>query len=388
MKKIFVITRAISFDDGVGGLERSAYDHIIEMHRIGYRVSLISPAKKVAGNIPEYISFQDVPWPQKSVVSIFGYEYVLWCNRVAKYIEKNVPEGSVLHFHGAAVGAIYFISKNKREKYKAVANPHGMEEFTSGKLKSEFNRFFIRWLAQKAKHANVIIATDQLLIDKVKKNINVTDDKILLIPNGVNILRLTSLVNKEFIKNIREKDDFIVLSLGRIEFNKGYDLLAKAISELNDEYYSNKKIKWIHLGRGSRKSDIEKIISSGKSNYQIIEYATDEEVNSYLSICDIFVQPSRFEGSSLTTLEAMAHGCIVIGTKVGGIPNKIINNETGFLTESVDSDSIKKTLQKVMKLDDVNSIKYAAKTFVEDNFDVSKLAIKYDNLYSRLTRGE
>lgn len=387
MKKIFVVTRAISFDDGVGGLERSAYDHIIEMNRIGYLVSLVSPAKKIVGKTPEYIDFHDVPWPQKGIVSIFGYEYVLWCHRVAKYIESNIPERSVLHFHGAAVGAIYFISKNKREKYKTVANPHGMEEFTSGKLKSEINRFFIRWLSQKAKYANMIIATDKLLIDKVKKNINVTDEQVLLIPNGVNILRLTSLVNRDYIKKIKASGNFIILSLGRIEFNKGYDLLAKAISELKSELNSSKKIKWVHLGRGSRKNEIESIISSSRCDYEIIEYATDEEVNSYLSICDIFVQPSRFEGSSLTTLEAMAHGCIVVGTKVGGIPNKIINNETGFLTENVDSESIKKTLKKVMELDNIIDIKDAAKAFVEDNFDVSKLAIKYDNLYSELNRG-
>lgn len=385
MKKIYIIVRAISFENGVGGLERSAYDHIIELHKLGYEILLISPAENIVGKLPTYITICNVALPKIPVISLFGLEYYIWCKNVAGYIRSNVSSKSLLHFHGASVGVLSFLNKNDLYRYKTVCNPHGMEEFTFGKIRSEINRVFIKKLAQKANLAQAVIATDNQLISKVQENIKVKPEKIFVIPNGVNIERLHSLVDVKEIDNMTVRDSLIIVSLGRIEFNKGYDLLAQAIYDINTS--TQIKIKWIHLGRGSRKKEIESIMLMDKRNkFEILEFASDIEVNTFLSICDIFVQPSRFEGSSLTTLEAMAHGCLVVGTKVGGIPDKIINNQTGILVENVNAESIKNALLTAVALDEhlKNNIKEMAKKFVEENFDVRKLAVKYDQLYSTL----
>jgi glycosyltransferase involved in cell wall biosynthesis len=59
---------------------------------------------------------------------------------------------------------------------------------------------------------------------------------------------------------------------------------------------------------------------------------------------DVFVHATRYEGSSLVTLEAMAHGLAVVATRAGGIPDKVTNGETGRLVEPRDVDGLASAL--------------------------------------------
>jgi glycosyltransferase involved in cell wall biosynthesis len=57
----------------------------------------------------------------------------------------------------------------------------------------------------------------------------------------------------------------------------------------------------------------------------------DELLHALYARADVFVHATRFEGSSLVTLEAMAHARPVVATRAGGIPDKVVDGETGRL---------------------------------------------------------
>jgi glycosyltransferase involved in cell wall biosynthesis len=63
---------------------------------------------------------------------------------------------------------------------------------------------------------------------------------------------------------------------------------------------------------------------------------TDDELHALYERCDLFVHPTLYEGSSMVTLEAMAHRKAVVATRVGGIPDKIIPGENGLLVPPAD----------------------------------------------------
>ena len=67
---------------------------------------------------------------------------------------------------------------------------------------------------------------------------------------------------------------------------------------------------------------------------------SDREMHGLLAGCDLFLNPTLFEGSSLVTLEAMSHGCAVVATRAGGIPDKIEDAATGWLAEPGDAGSL------------------------------------------------
>lgn len=386
MKKVlYVVIRSISFEDGVGGMERSAADHIKEMSSKGYEIKLIT-TKEIAPDlsISEGIS---IAWPKNNILSLFGIEYLLWCRKVAIYFNKmdRDNDNRLIHFHGASVGVLFFLIRRENDIF--ITNPHGMEEFTFINLKNEINRVFIKWLAKNAIKADKVIATDNILISKVKENLKVGEDKIELIPNAVNVKKLNFLATEINYKYIKNEDEFLIVSLGRVEYNKGYDLLANSLIGLK---IKNKKIKWIHFGKGSQSVNIKKIIENKGVDFKLIDGAPDTKVNYFLSKCDVFVQPSRFEGSSLTTLEAMSHGCLIVATPVGGIPDKIKHRITGLLCSDISISSIHEQLKYASDLDSHNvlKIKNKAYEYVLNNFDLDSISNKYANLYEKYRIGK
>ncbi|MGG9166806.1 hypothetical protein ACQ9E5_27105, partial [Klebsiella quasipneumoniae] len=95
---------------------------------------------------------------------------------------------------GALVGVLFFLIRRENDIF--ITNPHGMEKFTFINLKNEINRVFIKWLAKNAIKADKVIATDNILISKVKENLKVGEDKIELIPNAVNVKKLNFLATE------------------------------------------------------------------------------------------------------------------------------------------------------------------------------------------------
>ena len=72
---------------------------------------------------------------------------------------------------------------------------------------------------------------------------------------------------------------------------------------------------------------------------------SDTELHSLYALCNLFAHPTLYEGSSLVTLEAMAHGLPVVASAVGGIPDKVIDGETGFLVKPGDEHALAEKIE-------------------------------------------
>ena len=388
-KNVFVVVRSISFGNSVGGMEKAASEHINEMVKLGYNVVLVAPENKIVGNIPDGVSLIGVTWPKwdrYKILMTMGIAYYIWCEKVGKKLNRTAKQGDIVHFHGASAGVLNFLNPNLRNEIFTIVNPHGMEEFGTGSFLRIINRAFTKWLIKKSILADIVIATDESIIDLVKKNLNIDDDKIALIPNSIDVFKLRKYAENGSVKSLNKNENKLVLvSIGRIEFNKGYDLLASALGDYSNEYLDD-SIKWIHFGRGKKKAEVTDIAKSKNVDLTIVENATDAEVQSSLANCDIFVQPSRYEGSSLTTLEAMAHGCLIVATPVGGIPDKIKNLQTGFLCKQADISSIKSSLREAITYGNKEVIRKNAYEMAENVYDISASSRKYHELYSSGTK--
>jgi glycosyltransferase involved in cell wall biosynthesis len=141
---------------------------------------------------------------------------------------------------------------------------------------------------------------------------------------------------------------------------------------------------WDHYGNGKMKDKI--IEYSNKNNIPLKVHmgASDEEVQSAIANSSIFVQPSRYEGSSLTTLEAMTHGALIVAMPVGGIPDKIFDKNTGFLCKSVTVPELEKSLSEALNNMPHNEIRDNAEKYVLENFDIAVSTRKYDELYKSI----
>lgn len=135
-------------------------------------------------------------------------------------------------------------------------------------------------------------------------------------------------------------DGIRLLFVGRLEPRKGADDLLQAIPELMEEY---PQLTVYCIGDNSMPSPNGKTYPDnfldrhGNARWidrvHFLGHVDDEALELHYAQCDIFVAPSRYESFGLIYLEAMRYGKPCIGTTAGGIPEVVIDGETGILVE-------------------------------------------------------
>jgi len=97
---------------------------------------------------------------------------------------------------------------------------------------------------------------------------------------------------------------------------------------------------------------------------------------------DIFVLPSLSEAFSNALLEAMASGCAVIGSNLGGTPEMISDGKTGLLFRPGDSRDLAEKLRYLIEHDDVRrQLGTAAASFARSTFPISRAVSRITDLY-------
>ncbi len=132
----------------------------------------------------------------------------------------------------------------------------------------------------------------------------------------------------------------MIVSLGRIEQNKGLDVLAAALGAQRERLPAG--WRWLHIGDGAARPQVEEAIGRAgiAAHATLLGRISDEELHRTLASATLFVHPTRYEGSPLVMLEAMAHRLPIIASAVGGIPDKVIPDETGWLVPPDDPQAL------------------------------------------------
>lgn len=368
VRSLAIVTRSVSFEDGIGGFERAISEQAHQLALLGWQITVLAPSRFVRGRVPH--NFVDVPWPRWGAAPGrpgFGVAYTSWARRVRRTIEA-LPPYHTIYLHGGAAGALPL----KQHQSRVVLNPHGMEEFARADLLRWSNRVFLRRLARRGRIADRVLATDAALVPMVVRNIGVPEGRVSLAFNGVDVNALCELASSG-------KDSAIaadVISIGRLTKNKGYDLLLEALGSVADSMTPpGAQLKWVHFGSGAQEATLKAAAARFKSiDFHNVQDASDEVVQASLKASRLFVQPSRYEGSSLTTLEAMTHGIVCVGTPVGGIPEKIRDGETGFLASSATASALADAIVRAWGRSADSSLGKNAAQFVRERYDIPKIS--------------
>ncbi|NTE04797.1 glycosyltransferase family 4 protein [Agrobacterium tumefaciens] len=160
--------------------------------------------------------------------------------------------------------------------------------------------------------------------------------------------------------NVQQKVLLTICRLSSAEQYKGYDLVLLALKDLI-------KIKpdFIYFIVGKADQTEQKRVDDLIAEYGLQKnvictgYVSDEELNQYYQLADIFVMPSKGEGFGLVFIEAAAHGCHVIAGNADGADDALLSGELGLL---VDPDHIEeiyhgllRLLNKPLSLDEIKS---------------------------------
>ena len=215
----------------------------------------------------------------------------------------------------------------------------------------------------------------------------VPERKIEVIPNAI---EPPPPVAEEDVRALRRAwglDDFGGIVLGtvaRLEPPKGVDILLEAVGILHQR---GMDVRCVIVGEGSCRQELEaQARALGISD--VVRFAgARRDIPLILSLLDIFVLPSRFEGLSLALLEAMAAARPVVATAVSGSVEVIRDGENGVLVPREDPAMMAEAIRQLAVTPErAQQMGEQARADVLRHFTVDVVARQYEALYARRLR--
>jgi glycogen(starch) synthase len=220
----------------------------------------------------------------------------------------------------------------------------------------------------------------------VRRYLNVDAARLVTIPNAVDLDTCESLAGPADGHHMRRfvpsGADFILMSVGRIERNKGFHVLADALASLKGRTWF-----WVVVGDGPARSALQHQVDALglADNVRLMGRTPAADLHGWYEAADVFVHPTLYEGSSLVTLEAMAHRRAVIATTAGGLPDKVTPGKTGWLVPPGDAAALADALREAMsQRAGLTAMGDAGRALAEREFSWDAVAERTIALYRRL----
>jgi len=234
------------------------------------------------------------------------------------------------------------------------------------------------------KSADKVIALSVGVGHELATEYGISQQKIAVIPNPVDINKLSEEVtaarNKPAPWGDRFKDCRIVISVGRLTEQKGFDLLIDSISMIKQE-----NVVLVILGDGPDRDILRNKIYHSKMESRVLMPGYVEKPADWLVHSELFVLSSRWEGFGHVIIEAMVSGIPVIATDCPyGPQDIIIHGCNGWLVPSENSKKLSESIMALL-LDDrkCESFVKAGKDMAK-SFDAEIIASRYLALFEEL----
>jgi glycosyltransferase involved in cell wall biosynthesis len=407
--RVAVVARAVMPLHGVGGLERSVHDLVKYLASRGVEVTLITPPawskdsvspfdpKRVTLRPVRYVTF---PFANRRGTTILDRStaYPWFGRRAGGVAAELAAQGVVDIVHGFGASVLGYATARSRLGVPLVVNPQGLEEFgatgTQPALKRAAYWPLRRAVRATTRAADAIIATDRALVPALTRHLEPRPDQVRVIPNGIDLTVVDALANAADGERMRARHglkprEIVLLSVGRLEANKGFDDLAAALgrSATGHGPLAGATWRWVLVGSGPFATDIERAVSAHGIGDRVLfaGRASDADLHAWYEAATLFVHPTRYEGSSLVTLEAMAHRRAVVATRAGGLPDKVRPGTNGWLVEPGDVASIAAAIDEALSNPArLPTLGEASRAIVEREFAWSVLVDAQLALYDEL----
>lgn len=241
-------------------------------------------------------------------------------DKFVKSVLKIIPKGEIV---------IFANDENVYGKYEGVSInlQHGIGwDYQKRKYRGEIFESIYHYLDKKdikrriknTREADYVVCVDYNYVNWFRTQVNYSKSKLIVIPNFSIIPQSIPSKPEKFIN---------IIFARRFVYYRGTRIFTEAIKRILCEY---KNINVTFAGTGPDESWIKEQLS-GFDNVNFITYECDESLNVH-SNQHIAVIPSiGSEGTSLSLLEAMASGCAVVCTNVGGMTNIVLDHFNGIM---------------------------------------------------------
>lgn len=213
----------------------------------------------------------------------------------------------------------YFVAEKVKAKRKIAwihTDYSTIETDISMDLKM-WNKFdYIMAVSEECK--NAFLKKYPSLRNKVKVMENITSPEFI-----------KKMADEDIEESIKNDNSFKVCSVARLSHAKGIDNAVKALKIFHDRGLTN--IKWYVVGYGADEDMIKNLIKDNNLEDSFILLGKKINPYPYMKVCDIYVQPSRYEGKAVTVGEAQILGKPIVITNYTTAKSQVKENIDGYI---------------------------------------------------------
>lgn len=285
--------------------------------------------------------------------------------KLCKVFKQEKPD--VIHTHRYAteyaIPAAVLAGVKKR-----VHTVHNVAQKENGRLGRFLNRCFF-----KINHV-VPVALSAIVQESIEKEYKIKKEKIPVVFNGIDLSKCLPKTEYATTDNTLK-----ILHIGRFMQQKNHQGLIEAFSIFHEKF--PKSVLQL-IGEGDLRGEIEKMVAE-KGLKDAVEFlGLQDNVYGYLHDADMFTLPSLYEGIPMTLIEAMGTGLPIVATKVGGVPDMLVDGESAILTD-VDTEKIAKAFLELAEDQEKRKLLGESAKKAAVPFSAETMAEEYLKIYKK-----
>ena len=313
---------------GGGGAESQVLSLGKHLLDCGVHVEVVVPmatgGPQIAQEIVEGLNVTRITYPK---VPLLGGAIML--SKLAWLLLIRRRQYAFIHAHIANNMAAVCAVAGKLLGKRVLIKLTGMQEMIGGIL--DPNPTFFTKLKKFAMRRSTFMQATSARIRQMLIDANFDSKRVVLLPNGVDITRFISAPRDHLLREKLCQDATLIgIFVGRLSPEKGHDSLFRAWAAA---FKGRVDIKLLLVGDGLLRESLGTLALQLNIENQILFAGHTSNVAPFLSIADFGMLTSLSEGLSNSLLEYMAAGLPVIGSRVSGTEDFVVEGQTGWLFE-------------------------------------------------------
>lgn len=330
------------------------------------------------GHLQENIHFHEV---NVNAYPLFEYPpYTL--NLTSKIVDTvKFAELDILHMHYAIPHATSAVLARQILASEGIHIPivttlHGTDITIIGQDPS-----FAPVVNYSINESDGVTAVSEYLKRKTAESGDITAD-IEVIPNFIDTARFRPMQKDHFKQAVCPNGEKLLVHVSNFRPVKRAIDVVEIFYQLYETGY---QVKLLMVGDGPDRAAAEHRARELGVEADVRFLGKQEPVEEILSIADVFLMPSGSETFGLAALEAMSCGVPVVVSDIGGLPELVINGESGYLCKLGDLGAFTTAIKRILDDEDLRAaMSVSARARAVEHFDTDIIVPHYESYYEQI----
>ena len=227
-----------------------------------------------------------------------------------------------------------------------------------------------------------VVAVSSSVAESMRR-VLISSSRIEVIPNGIDLsVFKDSQQNSELRASLGIPPGVPVIgAVGRLDIQKAHERLIEAARKLTD---AGQDAIYLIVGEGVERPRLESLVRNLGLSDRVLLPGYRSDIKPFLAIMDLFVLPSRREGTPMALLEAMAMRKPVVATAVGGVPDVLTDGIDGIMLPESGVGGLSDALLRLLRDPALaRQMARSGRRRVENEFSSRRMASRYEDIYRR-----